>query len=310
MAGDGPKPGARATGTFGKLTRSERARVILAAAAIALLFAAMIVGPGLLPRAGVSVSLFGNGKPSWRQVGSYQVGAADADALRGVAVEWAVGDVLVRRGPVEVPTVIEEADVPEGAAAPEPTLDASFSGGELRVGQKSQGLLHVGHSSRLVVELPRAMASDGIESLAVRGGSGDASLSGVSSDRLDVELSSGDLSVEGAAFGTGSLKTKTGDLKASVRARDVVTVSSRTGDVSLACEDALPERIGIDAASGDIGLGVPDGFGFKLDLDQKAGELDAAGLDLVRDGGSYLSGDGACAIQVHAAAGDLKLSRA
>lgn len=310
MAGDGLKPGAKAPGTFGKLTRSERARVILGVAAIILLFAAVFIGPGLLSGSGASFSLFVGGKPSWRQVGSYRVESADAQALRGIAVEWAAGDVLVRRGAVEVPTVIEEADVPEGASAPEPTLDASFSAGELRVGKRSQGWLHFGGSSRVVVELPQTMASDGIDSLTVRGGSGDASVSGISSDRLDVELSAGDLAIDDAVFGTGALKTKAGDLKASVRAKDSVTASSSAGDISLACKDALPGRIGIDAGAGDVELGVPDGSGFRLDLDQKAGELESDGFDLARDGSAYRGGDGACAIQARLSAGDLKLSQA
>lgn len=310
MAGNGRKPGAKAPGTFGKLTRSERARVIFGVAAIILLLAAIAVVPGLLSGSGAGFSLFVGGKPNWRQVGSYRVESADADALRGISVEWVAGDVLVRRGTVEVPTVIEEAAAPEGDAAPEPTLDASFSGGELRVSQRSQGWFHDGRSSRVVVELPRTMASDGIDSLMVRSGSGDASVSGISSDQLDVELSAGDLAIVDAVFGTGTLKTKAGDLKASVRAKDSLTVTSKAGDVSLTCAVALPERIGIDAAAGDVELGVPEGSGFRLDLDQKAGELDAAGFDLTRNGSAYLSGDGACAIQARLSAGDLELSRA
>ncbi len=274
--------------------------------------------------------------------GSYQTGPVElTDKVENLDIEWASGAVEVKYG--EGVTVTETAN---RALDENTSLQWYLDGTTLRIrfckaGGLVSGTLNL--NKTLTVTIPE---NTELTELYISSASADVTTAAIAAQTANIDAASGAVRTEligcgKAEIGTASgavtatlrgckdtkIVTASGKVKASLTDCETVSLETASGDIgavltgcgtaeidtasgkqTLAVTDLLRE-LSVDTASGDVTLTLPETLGFTAEVDTASGKFESE-LPVSMSGGRYVCGDGAAALDLETASGDVHITRA
>lgn len=269
-------------------------RIVLFSIAILVLLA--ILG------AGIAADLLMFDLPSGRSDGIVSsTGTADADVVRNLSIEWEAGSITIRPSDVTEITLTET-----GAEGTEPMVWLA-TGDTLKVAYvEREGFLHFGTNSSkdLLIEVPMDWSCGELE---VETAAANMEIEGLTLSKVDFDGASGILRFIGCTVDAMDIDTASGDVEFS-GSLYTLDCDAASADCVLALRNC-PSRIEMDMASGDLELTLPEDCGFTVKLEALSGDFDSD-FEVTRTGGGFLSGDGACRIDISAMSGDVYIGKA
>lgn len=227
--------------------------------------------------------------------------------VRDLKIQWVSGSIIIE------PADVDEIQISESAPSdPKYTMVCKHSGDRLTVSFCEDARLdfHFGISindivsKNLTILVPKdwqcdelqieaASATLDVKNLTIRnvnfdGASGTCNFTDCTVDTLDLDTASGDVTF------TGSL--------------DVLDCDAASASV-YATLNNVPSKIDMDSMSGDLDITLPADAGFTLSMDAMSSDFVSDFETTIRNG-NYVSGDGACRIDVDAMSGDVSLRKA
>lgn len=281
-----------------RLTGKSYAKIALALAiGVALVCAALFGSHGVL-----SV------RPSYNWGSAAQTGDAsiDASAVRNLSIDWAAGQVdVIVVDDAQTNGKIELAETLTAGASRAQEMRWLLDGDTLRVDYGSGwSCASVGHKD-LQVRIPRS-AAESLGIVEVDGASGQYNLKGFSCKRLEVDLASGQVEGESLVARNLSVEVASGQARIAGSFADRVEVEVASGGVEVACEGSCPLAVDGSLASGHAYITVPEGSGFAAHVERVSGTF-RSDFDMVQQGDSYISGDGAMSVNVDLVSGDFAI---
>lgn len=158
-------------------------------------------------------------------------------------------------------------------------------------------------SSSLTVWLPRSLAENGLDSIAVNVVSAEVDMCGINAKELALTSISGDCTVDGQ-FENVTVSTTSGEVFFTGSFADGM-FNTVSGELCITADAAL-RSFDANSVSGEVSLSIPANTGFKLKFDTSSGNLRSAFVVTER-GEKYICGDGSVAMKVDTVSGDFVL---
>ena len=155
--------------------------------------------------------------------------------------------------------------------------------------------------------------------------SGDVRLLDCSADSIDVDSSSGDIIIEQKGESSSiEADASSGDIDITAEKVTEIEAEASSGSIDISVQEAksvdtetssgkttvrfanMPSSADIETSSGDVKIYVPANADFTADVDTSSGDFDSD-IALVRDGSSYISGNGSNRLSVDTSSGDVKI---
>lgn len=144
-------------------------------------------------------------------------------------------------------------------------------------------------------------------------------------ENLEIEAASAKLEVHKLNFGNVEIDSASGAIGFENCSVDSLDVDTASGDLifsgslgRLDCDSAsativmnlsnIPDRVDVDTASGNVDIVLPDNAGFTVQMDALSGKFRSE-FEYHETNGRYISGDGACNIQVDAMSGNVNIRK-
>lgn len=302
---------------FAKLTTSEKIKVAVAAAVIAILLFMPIwfllrggwSGAGarwiseIVSRAVSSTRSQGSSASSafvtldepYEQSASFQ-----ASEVRNLDLEWRSGSLSVVPGTGD--RLVVHVEVPAGSYELDP-LEASFTmrGDTLVVddGLPSDTRGKDYPPMRLTVELP-AGKDWSLEDVAIASVSSDAELIGVACDSVTLDSVDAQYKIEGIDAQTVTCSGVDESVELSGRVAERLEFNTVDGTQTLALVDGLPKELAVSSIDAVTNLSLAKGSGFTLDVTEATIDVQSElGEGLERTGeGMYIYGDGSSHVTI------------
>ena len=159
---------------------------------------------------------------------------------------------------------------------------------------------------RLMVTLPKSCAEK-LDEVTFNGSALDATLSGVTCQSLQVDLSSGVFTAKKVATSDLDVDVSSGSVDFDGKVSESMDVDVSSGSARVRTNTA-PKKANIDVSSGSIDLLLPRGTGFTANVDVGSGSFDCDFRTVERDG-VLVAGDGAMALDVNVGSGEAHVGK-
>lgn len=280
----------------------------------------------------------------WADTGSYDSYPGDsyslaAAGIKEIRVDWTAGVVEIMPGEDGEINFLESSD---RELTDKEKMVYEVDGDTLRIRFRDRsGGINISHGKKPMLTVPSGLLEDlevnttsadlwmsslRLEDLEVAATSGAIHLDSLSARSADLKTTSGDISLQQVESGKVKVSSTSGNIRGSVLSREVKAASS-SGNITLSGEDgdkyeldttsgnitldvAAASELELESTSGDISLTLPGALGFTLEHKTTSGDLDSGDFALTRRNGKYISGNGACEIEVDTVSGDLTLAGA
>lgn len=285
------------------------ARIIIWSIVLVLLvgtLAAVLVGPNwsreFRNRSGSTAETF-------VPVVSQQSGAIELepDQIQNIEIEWVSGDIDIRAGNTDKIRFYEE-----NTSDSKYPMVYKISGKTLKI-QFSQEEIHFGFGTTingdihkdLTIEVPADWICDNLE-LDVA--SANLTVSDLVIREVDFDGASGTCDFHSCQVGNLDMDTASGDVtfSGSLNTLDFDAASASFTAVLY----GVPRSIDMDSMSGDLDITLPADAGFTLSMDAMSSDFRSEFEYSQNRNGYYVSGDGACRIDVDAMSGDVYIRKA
>lgn len=226
-------------------------------------------------------------------------GSADGSQIRDISIEWAAGSITIVPGDGDDICFAES-----GAANEQEIMNWKVSGDELKIQfQKPAVSFGIGFTSTgskdLVITVPRDWTCD---TLSIDAAAAQIDVRQLTIREVDFDGASGDCFFTDCAIDSIDMDTASGNVTLSGTMNEM-EFDGASSDCTLVLSNC-PHRIEMDMASGDLDLTLPDDCGFTARLEALSGDLETD-FEVTRSGGGFVSGDGACRIDVSAMSGNV-----
>ncbi len=281
-------------------------RIILYSVAIFLLMGLLTAGIGasMWLSSGVNIGgfHFGSGNRIGRNARISSSGSVSAQDVQVVDIQWAAGTITVTAGNVDQIQFSEQ-----GAKNEDSTMVWEQSGKELTI-QFSKPQVYIGCSfsanlaeKDLTVTVPKSWNG---QKLKIQAASADVVLRDLQVQDVTFQGASGRMEAEGCTVENLDLETASGNIHYTGTARQL-ECEAVSADITAVLSNT-PDSIDLDGVSGDLDITLPKGSGFRVDMDALSGNF-SSDFPTTTANGDYISGDGACQINVDAVSGDVRI---
>lgn len=222
------------------------------------------------------------------------------ESISAVDIEWVSGSVNIVRGYEKGVSVREKTNSDIGD---DWRLHWWLDGSVLRVRFAKSGVKI--KDSKLKKELTVTLPADMVlESLSVSASSADVNTNGTAAENIRVDVASGDVELKNEN-GKITVNSASGSVKIVGGKINELRVDTASGAVTYA-PDAAPANAWINTASGNVTVTLPGHAGFTLKADTASGRI-SSDYEMRREGNNYVYGDGAGALNIETASGNINI---
>lgn len=228
-----------------------------------------------------------------------------AGEISEIEIEWVAGDILIQPGSSDQITVDEDGNFDEKY-----TMVLKQQGKALKIAfcEESVGN-YFGISTRTDVskDLTITVPVDWVcQSLELDVASAQVEVNDLTIRDVDFDGASGTCEFENCIVEEIDIDTASGDIS-FVGQLDTLDCDAASASV-LAVLSNVPSRLDLDVMSGDLDITLPEDAGFSLRMDAMSDNF-TSDFDTVLKNGNYVSGDGACRINLDALSGDVTIRK-
>lgn len=126
-------------------------------------------------------------------------------------------------------------------------------------------------------------------------------------ETVEIDTASGNAELVLSECGDVDISSASGKIEASLTDCGSVELDSASGAVGLKVTGEL-RSLSVDTASGDVTLTLPETLGFTAEVDTASGKFESE-LPVSMSGGRYVCGDGAAALELDTASGDITIKK-
>ena len=230
-----------------------------------------------------------------------------ASEVRDLKIQWVAGSIVIQ------PADVDEIRISESALSDSKyTMVCRHSGDKLTVSFCEDTKLNFRFgitlndivSKDLTILVPRDWHCDDLQ---IEAASATLDVIGLTAGNINFDGASGTCSFTDCAVDTLDLNTASGDVTFT-GTLNVLDCDAASASV-YATVSNIPSKIDMDSMSGDLDITLPADAGFTLSLDAMSSDF-TSDFETVSQNGNYISGNGACRIDVDAMSGDVYLRKA
>lgn len=276
------------------MKRNAIARIIIFSLIILILLGILIAGLGV-------------GLYTYRidtQSDTYTLGNGEIPAgeIREIEIEWAAGKVQIQTADTDTISFQESSDDLDA----EPmiyrqngnTLTIEYQTPRFQLGFNSSD------SKELLVTVPKDWFGDNI---SIDAASADIFINGLMADDVELNMASGESHITSCDFIDLEIDSASADIY-YVGALKTMNCSAASGKITAVFSN-VPASIDFEGASADLELTLPEGAGFTVEMDTLSGDFHSE-FETAQRGDLYVSGDGACKIDVDGMSGNVTIHKA
>ena len=226
----------------------------------------------------------------------------DASAIRELEIEWTAGDILIQPGRSDK-IIVKEDDV----SADRYAMYLQQEGDTLKIRYAQSVKNFIGLNDLMEKDLTIYVPADWYcESLEIDAAAATVEVNDLNIGEVDFDGASGTCAFENCTVEEIDLDTASGDVR-FVGSLNILDCDAASASVFASLTN-VPSRLDMDMMSGDLELNLPADAGFTLRMDTM-GDNFRSEFQTELKNGSYVSGDGACRINIDALSGDVTIHK-
>ena len=223
-----------------------------------------------------------------------------SDAMQEIEIDWVSGNIRL------VPANVSSIEVSEtGVEDAKYAMVCKQDGHTLKIEYCQSNTLanwkNLKFSKDLTITVPKDWEG---RALKVDAASAKLSVQDLTIQEVEVDTASGTSLFDGCTVDTLDIDTASGDVRFSGRLNRLDCDSASAG--IYAELENVPSEIDMDTASGSVELVLPKDAGFSVKMDTMSGKFDSD-FPFTAKNGSYVSGDGACRIDMSSMSGKVSI---
>ena len=221
----------------------------------------------------------------------------DASQVQSLEIDWVDGSVSIRQDDGStLRYTVSGSDADRTAY--------SLKDGKLSISAMESSVFNLGgrRGADLTVLVPKGWTA---EEISVEAVSAPIQIENLQGKELDVGTVSGVVELKDIQADELSLSSISAKITCSGAAREI-SLETTSGNCSLELVER-PEKIDLDSVSGDLELFLPKNTGFALRLDTVSGKFRTDFEHNTPQSGTYISGDGSCAIRADTVSGNVDI---
>ena len=313
------------------MSRDQIIKIAMVVCVVVLLCAVIITSTGLFGDSGIG---------GYANAEMYTAGDTEiTDEIKNLDIHWTSGKVTVAYKPGGKVSLQENAD---RSLKEDEKLRWWMDGNTLRIQYAKPGLRWNMPEKELTVTLPEGIA---LERAEIHTTSADIVIQEMKADMLVLDSTSGDIRAEAEAK-NAEINATSGkqDIRLDGEA-EIIRINSTSGNIAVEAEKAAileaastsgwiriiaadsretkanstsgnievklgkMEKLVIDATSGCVTAALPDDPGFTARVHTTSGDF-SYDIALIRDGDSYLCGDGSGSVTIGTTSGNVRMENA
>lgn len=225
-------------------------------------------------------------------------GAADAQMIRRIQIQWASGNIRLETEDTEDICFSE-------SGSGDPMVYEIL--GDTLIIRYSKPTISIGFISYAKKDLTVTVPYDWVcEDLELEVASADISINNWTIDQSSLDTASGECVFFDCNVNTLNIDTASGSIRyiGSLNTLDCNAASANfTGSFTN-----IPKSLEMDSASGDLDITLPENAGFRVTLDALSGKFHSD-FPATQNGNSYFYGDEACIIDFDGASGNVRIRK-
>ena len=234
-------------------------------------------------------------------------GVVGPEGIRQLEIEWAAGTVTIQPG-----TQTQEIRFWDDYSGDEKyLLSYRVSDGKLKIQfceedwEEFNFGIHVGGplKKNLTVAIPENWLCENLE---IEAASAKLEVHKLNFGNVEIDNASGAIGFENCSVDSLDVDTASGDLIFS-GSLNQLDCDSASATIVMNLSN-VPRKVDVDTASGNVDIVLPDNAGFTVEMDALSGKFRSE-FDYHETNGRYISGDGACNIQVDAMSGNVNIRK-
>lgn len=225
------------------------------------------------------------------------------DNIQKLSIDWAVGDVIIRRGNTQVINVYEDA--PSGA---KPMVCEIKDGTKLKI-QFHEGKFNVniGFGDLTTKDLTVTVPMDfDLRELDVDMASGNVEIQGMTIDKVDLDCADVTCILDQCTVNTLDVDAASGDISFSGSLGEL-DMDSASADF-IGVFQNTPRKIDMDGMSGTLDITLPQNTGFTAKVEGLSNNF-SSDFPTKSVNGAHTHGNGSCRINVDGMSGDVTIRR-
>jgi len=222
----------------------------------------------------------------------------EASAIRELEIEWTAGDILIQPGSSDRIVVKED-----GVTADRYAMYLYQDGDTLKIRYAQSVKNFIGLTDLMEKDLTIYVPVDWhCESLEIDAASATVEVNDLTIREVDFDGASGICEFENCIVEEIDIDTASGDVH-FIGSLDILDCDAASASVFASLTN-VPQRLDMDMMSGDLELSLPADAGFSLHMDTMKDNLTSE-FETELKNGNYVSGNGACRINIDALSGDV-----
>ena len=223
-----------------------------------------------------------------------------SDDIQEIEIDWVAGNI--RLVPANVSSIeVSESSVEDAKYAMVCKQDGHTLKIEYCKNTTFRDLKDLKFSKDLTILVPTNWSG---RSVKVDAASAKLSVQDLTIQEVEIDTASGECQFHNCTVDTLDIDTASGDIRFTGRLNRLDCDSASAG--IYAELENVPSEIDVDTASGSMELVLPKDAGFAVNMDTLSGRFDSDFPYSVKNG-VYLSGDGACRIDMSSMSGDVAI---
>ena len=234
-------------------------------------------------------------------------GAVGTEGIRQLEIEWAAGTVTIQPG-----AQTDSIRFWDDYSGDEKYLLAyKVSDGKLKIQYCEEDLedfpfgIHLSgpRQKNLTVAVPESWFCEDLE---IEAASAKLEIHKLNFGNVEIDNASGAIGFENCSVDSLDVDTASGDLIFS-GSLNQLDCDSASATIVMNLSN-VPRKVDVDTASGNVDIVLPENAGFTVQMDALSGKFRSE-FDYHETNGRYISGDGACNIQVDAMSGNVNIRK-
>lgn len=234
-------------------------------------------------------------------------GAVGIEGIRQLEIEWAAGSITIQPD-IQTDTIRFWDDY---SGDEKYLLSYTVSDGKLKIQYCDEDLedfafgIHFGgpRQKHLTVAVPESWFCENLE---IEAASAKLEVHKLSFGNVEIDSASGAIGFEHCTVDSLDVDTASGDLIFS-GSLNQLDCDSASATIVMNLSN-VPRKVDVDTASGNVDIVLPNNAGFTVQMDSMSGKFHSE-FDYHETNGRYVSGDGACNIQVDAMSGNVNIRK-